>query len=257
MISGHQRSGTTLLQQLCDRHPEAVITPEFGAFINYGFKRRVYYRRIVSRWLATRNRALNSADIDKGFYAMRNGLLCLRYLLAIARHGGRRVDLEAIQDGYQALFPQARVRGDKYPDYIYTMERYAPLGGLTRLVIYRDCRDVTSSTLRKVRTDWSQLSFIEKMDTAEKVATRWVEAMQIMEQHKDSLYIIRYEDLVTDPTAELERLGAHLGLDPAGFPANWIKTSSVGKHQSGLTTEELDAVTEIAGPTMLQWNYTI
>jgi hypothetical protein len=151
---------------------------------------------------------------------------------------------------------ELRVVGDKLPGYALMMDRLAPLPQLLRLVIYRDCRDVTSSFLRKVRTDWKRQRWICYVDTAEKVAIRWVRAMEDLENRATDLHIIRYEELVADPRVVVERLAEWLQVDPGGFEPGMVSASSIGKHLQGLTKSELDDVLKVAGPTMERLNYS-
>lgn len=136
------------------------------------------------------------------------------------------------------------------------LDRLVPLPQLLRLVIYRDCRDVTSSFLRKVRTDWKRQRWAQYVDTAEKVALRWVRAIEDLENHAEDLYIIRYEELVADPRPVLDRLARWLEVDPGGFEPGMVSASSVGKYMQGLTTRELDDVLKVAGSTMKRLNYS-
>jgi hypothetical protein len=153
------------------------------------------------------------------------------------------------------IFGGARIVGDKYPGYIFQLDKLAVTEGLSCLIIYRDCRDVTSSSLKEARTTWRDQRFAKRFDTAGKAARQWVDAIESMERHIDQLHVIRYEDLVTAPIQELELLGKWLSVDPGGFPAHIIRDASVGKYKSGLSDNELAAVMEIAGPTMARLGY--
>ena len=124
-------------------------------------------------------------------------------------------------------------------------------------MIYRDCRDVTSSTLQRARTEWRKiLLFVRKLNTAEKVAHRWVLAIELMERNRDDLLVVSYEDLVSESEKSLGRISDWLGVDAAGFEIQRISSRSVGNYRHGLTAEELDTVMEIAGPTMSRLGYT-
>ena len=125
-------------------------------------------------------------------------------------------------------------------------------------MIYRDCRDVTSSHLKLARTSWSNQWWIRDQDTAEKVATLWVAALESMERHRDRIHIICYEDLVREPRRVLAALAEWVGFDPAAFPEttlNSVREDGIGKHRSGLSEQELEAVMNIAGPTMARLGY--
>jgi hypothetical protein len=77
----------------------------------------------------------------------------------------------------------------------------------------------------------------------------------MMERHRAWVYAVRYEDLVREPKRELAALAGRLGIDPDGFPANWLREDRVGKHMRGLTAEELASVMHIAGPTLERLGY--
>lgn len=154
------------------------------------------------------------------------------------------------------LFPETSVVGDKYPDYVFSLDNLANAEGLSSLVIYRDCRDVTSSTLQKARTEWRKMPlFVRKLNTAEKIARRWVLAIELMERNRDNLLVVSYENLVCESEKSLGRISDWLGVDPAGFEIQRISSRSVGNYRHGLTAEELATVMEIAGPTMSSLGY--
>ena len=124
-------------------------------------------------------------------------------------------------------------------------------------MIFRDSRDVASSTLHGYCTKWRGRSWTVSVDTAEKVAARWIRSIEIIERNRDKIHIIRYEDLIREPGAELERLGRWLRVDPC-LPVeevSRIRENSIGKYKTGLTREELDAVMKITGPVMEKLGY--
>jgi hypothetical protein len=105
------------------------------------------------------------------------------------------------------------------------------------------------------RTRWRNQPWVNTLDTPEKVARRWVSAIEIMEKNKDKIYTMRYENLVENPKKELQELGNWLKVDPSGFKLSLIKHHCLGKYKKGLTHEELKMVMEIAGPTMEKLGY--
>jgi hypothetical protein len=179
------------------------------------------------------------------------------HLLRLARQGRGQVTLSALVAAHK-YDSDTRVVGDKLPQYIFMMDRLVELTpGLCRLIIYRDCRDVTSSYLLMTRTKWSDRPWIHATDTAEKIARNWVHAIEIMERHVADLFVIRYEDLVGDPQSELRRLAEWLDVDPRGFNARRVSDSSVGKYRQGLTDRELDDVLQVAGPALKRLKYSL
>ncbi len=261
LVTGHQRSGTTLLSRLFSDHPELGMTNEFGNFLRVGSRYDVYTRRLLKRWggILIRGWPIVESFDTRGPYrsiVLQNNTLTLRYLGALQRRRPETVSAAVIDQILKELFPSAKVVGDKYPEYIFSLDELVADDDLGRLVIYRDCRDVTSSTLIRARTKWRRMPlFVRKVDTAEKVAHRWVRAIELMEEHRDRLFVVRYEDLVTEVTGPLQALAEWLDIDPGGFQAREISSRSIGKYKRGLTREELDTVMRIAGPTMERLGY--
>lgn len=79
--------------------------------------------------------------------------------------------------------------------------------------------------------------------------------------HAGRYEVVRYEDLVAEPEATLERVAAFLGLpspDPdACPPAEPIVTVSVGRHVSDLTDGERGLVEAATGSGMAAWGYEV
>ncbi len=261
IIAGHQRSGTSLLQVLCNHHRAIEITMEFGNFMRVGKSYAEYARHMIGRWSrrAKRAESISSTSFDRQWRTkLGNHAFFARYLVTVFRHRMRSgiIDRTCIEAALKCMFRKAQIVGDKYPDYVFRLDELAGMQGLLLLVIYRDCRDVVSSTLQKVRTDWRTMrQFVQAVDTAEKVARRWALAIDSMERHADQLHIMRYEDLVRNPKAVLASLGNWLCVDPDGFPSDWVKMTSIGKYKNGLSGEELATVMDIAGPAMARLGY--
>lgn len=265
LIGGRPRSGTTLLRDLCDAHPDITLTHEFGTFVALNEPYHVYRNRILRRWraqpilhcrtfrpLPTMSRSRRWAISTRGH------VFALRYLSKIRRCRPGRIDLSAVEATLREVFPGAGIVGDKMPEYVHLLDRLAPTSGLSSVMIYRDCRDVTSSHLKMARTSWRHQGWIRDQDTAEKVAKLWVAALESIERHRDRIYIIRYEDLVREPKRELAVLAEWLGVDPTGFPERSIRNvrdNNIGKYEDVLSEQELEVVMNIAGPTMARLGY--
>jgi len=78
-----------------------------------------------------------------------------------------------------------------------------------------------------------------------------------MERHSDSLYAIRYEDLIRQPERELEAMGKWLGVDLSGFPIHIVRNTSIGGYKKELSKEDLAIIHEIAGPALERLGYDI
>lgn len=253
LIVGHIRSGTTLLRNLCDSHPKIALTSELNYFSGlgktYGENSLILLNRL---WGKTINSRM-SLRWHVRYYAF---VVC--YLFKIGRYRKGLIDVAAIEATLQSIFPKASIVGDKTTNYLFLLDEFVAVSGLSFLIIFRDCRDVISSTLERVRTKWRKQPWAKKIDTAEKIAKRWVHCIEIMERHKDKIHIIRYEDLVQDPRRELEALAKWLEADATGFSEHVIRrisNSSIGKYKTGLTNEELKTVMKIAGTTMARLGY--
>ena len=258
IIAGRPRSGTTILQTLCDRHPEISMTNEFGSlmYVEQSFTRHALnmfkrLQRVQGKWAFDHAYYTNQPDE----LARLNKRFALNYLRQLRWQTWGKVTAVAIEATYRQLFPSAKVIGDKLPHYLLHMKTLTAQQNLKRLVIYRDCRDVTSSFLVQARTNWKDTDWVKNVDTAEKVATKWVRGIEIMEKYADKLIILQYEALMHEPQKELQRVSEAIGLDPAGFPTDMIDPGSIGKYHKGLSPEELETVLRVAGPTMERLGY--
>jgi hypothetical protein len=198
---------------------------------------------------------VQGSEEERWTLVLQSYVFVVQYLLELYRHRQGPIDVPTIEAVLRSIFPTSRIVGDKFPAYIFRIDNLVETDGLVRVIAYRDCRDVTSSILKMVRTEWRGRPFVRNINTAQKIAERWVHAIELMEHHADKLYIIRYEDMVQEPEQALKILGEWLRVDSNGFPTDMIHGVSVGKHKNGLSKEELAKVYEIAGPTMARLGY--
>jgi hypothetical protein len=235
---------------LCDGHPDMAITHEFRFF------------SALDRSYVAHARFL----LDDGVRRLRrNGLrvrwrlvLTTRYLWTLRRHHDRRrggITAAAVEATLRELFPNKRIVGDKTPLYVLQLDRLARVPELSLLIVLRDPRDVVSSTLERVRHGWG--AHWRNVNTADAVAQRWLRCVAAMEQHRERIRVIRYEELVQEPRRVFQALGEWLDVDPRGFQSDLIRGSSIGKYRTGLTRDEIDAVTQIAAPAMERLGYPL
>jgi hypothetical protein len=191
----------------------------------------------------------------KGVNILRGHVFAARYLFNIHKLNREIIDVPTIEAALRSIFAKTLIVGDKLPDYVFSLNELVETGGLSCLIIYRDCRDETSSVLEKTRTTWRNKMLVKDYNTTEKIARSWVLAIEQMERYKDNVHIVRYEDLVHNPERELFALGNWLGVDPAGFSTKMLQNTSIGKYKRALADEELTTVIEIAGPTMERLRY--
>ncbi len=159
IVTGHQRSGATLLVRLFNAHPHVRMTGEFGNFLEVGSPRGRYDRQLLKRWagIVLRPTPLAVSFAGRGPWrdvVFQNNRFVLEYLRRLHGTGGQVVTAAVIEQVLKELLPGAKIVGDKYPEYIWGLDTLVGVEGLSTLVIYRDCRDVTASTLEKVRGEW-------------------------------------------------------------------------------------------------------
>jgi hypothetical protein len=257
LVTGHQRSGTTILRILLNSHPEIGVTHEFANLKHLGRSRAFYSAYILRQTVAIGRKGLRFNLFRNEFTPLWKNLLFIgSYLWRIQRTSSRRIGFAGAESALHGLFPGRRWVGDKFPDYIWSLKYFAGSGKITCIVIYRDARDVVNSTLENVRTVWKNRSFVRAFDTPEKVAVRWVKSIELMDECAGKIVPVRYERLMSEPGAVAEDLGRALDVDPACFPVQILHRSSIGKHRAGLDPQSLAAVESIAGETLARLGYS-
>lgn len=254
VIAGHHRSGTTMLASLVNTHPKIAVTLELSQFMSLDriFPLHMYRLRNPQRHAYV---FPSSPTYPQLRWRLHNLYQTLLYAIRVFRGPLSKVQHHDILRSMHAMYPSASYVGDKYPDYIYEMQYLVTIPQMVGLVMYRDPRDVAASTLEAVDRHWKKHQWSHQLNTPAKVARRWMDAMNIASDLADRLYIIRYEDLVANPKAEMARLGEFLRLDPEQFDTSFVFDSSVGSYQQRLTAEQITEVEAIAGPMMSKYGY--
>lgn len=202
-VVGVDRSGTTLLRVMLDRHPDLAIPPESHFIPRMWVRRRRYGRR---GRIDDLEQFLDDLAGDSYFREWGLSVDAVRQELRHAARPDFAVVLDAIFRAYARTCGKPRW-GDKTPDYI----KHLPLLGLlfpsARFIhMVRDGRDVALSMLDLHRLH--RHSATVGLIWARRVRRGRVEG----ERLGPSRYIeIRYEDLVREPEAELIRICAFLG----------------------------------------------
>jgi len=256
IVGGMPRSGTTMLKNLFNTHPDVCVTGEFKNFNRLGLnyfqhlrhvRRNRWHNRIIPFQVSGQYRNLGSSAWNLQFIA--------RYVLALLPHAHKPIDIETVRRVLHQLFPDKAIVGDKYPRYWMQLDCFTQISGVYPVMIYRDCRDVVQSTLRMVRGQWAGKQFTTSIDTPEKIATSWVECIAALERNADKIFSIRYETLVCEPDGILQDLGKWLDIDPYLFTRELIHAASIGKYRGTLTFEQITQIETIAGATMERLGY--
>jgi hypothetical protein len=261
VISGHQRSGTTMLRGLCDSHPQMRVANEFGCFADLGLPWRQAAAARLAQWRLVNGRWAFDADFNNDPRRhRRNFTFTTRYLWQLARAGERNVGVTGIAAALQQQWPEMPVVGDKLPQYMPLLSEILPHEAVKVLLIHRDARDVTSSFLEKVRTVWKERPWAPAVDTAEKIARNWVAHMKLTRQLQEQfppykIHVMQYENLVRDAESSITALAQWLDLPAAGFRQQRVHAKSIGKYRQGLTATEISQVMRITEATMADWGY--
>ncbi len=205
-IVGNERSGTTMLAGLLDRHSEVAIPPE--THFLYGLNRRL--RRIAEtqsnheqlieevyaaeHWAAKRmlDMGLDKADLLERFK---------RY------PAERRYLLRAALEQYATERDKQRI-GEKSPHhllYVPTLVRWYPQARIVCIV--RDGRDVALS-LR--RAPWTHDSLARHSLAWRRLVKT---GLDFEKKYPANLLRVCFEDLVREPERELRRIDAFAGLE--------------------------------------------
>jgi hypothetical protein len=257
IICGHERSGTTLLRNLCNAHPEISITMEFGNFLHLGKSIEDYVKYIEQRQKSNRHRSFLVQGKNENRWAERfkSKRFVKRYLNEVKSMGRIQIGSEEVEISLKKIFSTSKIVGDKYPHYIQHLAELIKYSALKIIVIYRDPRAVVSSTLKKARGDWKEMSFVKNLDTAEKIAKRWADSIIQMEVFKDKIHIIRYEQLIHAPDSEIEKLATLLGVEKSGFPLKMIGDRGADKYKEYLTCKELNSIFDITLKLLKKYEY--
>jgi hypothetical protein len=181
-------------------------------------------------------------------------MFLLGYLMALLPGIRGPIGALQVERALRRLFRGPDLVGDKYPAYVFQLPALVH-HRFQIVVVQRDARDVVHSYLKRVRTGWKDKPLARRLNTAERVSQNWLRAESIMEIHADEILLVRYENLVQQPQAELDRLSSWLGVERAGFESGMIRTDRIGQHRHGLTKQELEDVMRVAGPTLERLGY--
>jgi len=256
LVSGCVRSGTTVLQQILNSHPDVGLTNELQSCLGLGQRMTLAHLRwVMRRGLRRRNHEHVFSQDETGAFRTANVRSTLRLLGRMGRGWHRQITPAVVRDAYRAVYPEARIVGDKSPTYVFRLDQLLR-DGVRCLVIYRDCRDVVVSARRAAQTFWRGMPHVRHFDTVAKIAQRWTTEVEMMERHRGGLLALQYEALVERPGPELKRIAHWLDIDPGGLPVELVQRASVGRHASELSDDDRARIRSIAGPAMSRLGYS-
>jgi hypothetical protein len=233
-IVGSERSGTTLLATLIDRHPEIAVPPETHFFVN------------------TRKRSFDPYPEGKRADLMKNVTEGRRMKEAgipvselSARFSQYPADLRHLFQAALETYAQThnkRICAEKTPSHLFHVNRILECYPKARFIyIFRDGRDVVASLLKM---PW------RKNDSERRLIDYWTRCMELGFEYDNRLpdqwLNIQYETLVQNPEATLGRVMRFIGLEfvpsqlvPADPAAIESPRKKVWWHMA--VTKEIDA----------------
>ena len=225
-ICGHQRSGTTLLQNLLDGHPRVLLLPSEGtyftsfAYVARGAPSELAMDRFASEWIArlvdpnfephfrlgksdsSRNPAVDFARALFGWHA------ALR-----TRVEPRLAPLLAVAAAFKttaAPHSAPSIWVDKTPQNERYAARFAPLGRARFIQLVRDPRATFASLAQIYRSGESEP--FDAAEHARAIGRSLRLAIVNARRLADRYLVVRYEDLIARPAEEIERVRRFLDI---------------------------------------------
>jgi O-antigen/teichoic acid export membrane protein len=203
-IVGAPRSGTTLLASILSRHSEIAVPPETSFFL------RTYAKRFWFNCWNRNDKNKRERMVDLLFTNTRFldlGLTKDQVLNEFKKYPiGYDFLFRASLQAFATMHGKTRVV-EKTPDHIENMDtilKWYPNAKI--ILIIRDGRDVVGSLMRIA---WTHKNM-------ERHAAYWAwcarTAMRFAKQYPDKIFLIRFEDLISEPIKTVQGLCIFLGI---------------------------------------------
>ncbi|VVT06242.1 Sulfotransferase family protein [Marinobacter salarius] len=256
-ILGNPRSGTSLFRLMLNNHPEIVVPPECGfaewLYEEFGGEEmsESTYRQFLLKVFKTRKFETWELNFDEILYSIKT-----------SKPSNYQELVREIYRGYARKFGKdSAYFGDKNNYYINNVEKLEKIfPNCKKIFIVRDGRDVACSYLELEHKNIDSIYSPNLTKDVTKIAREWCKSVAIMTSWTSGGAIsIRYEDLVLDPNATLQKVCEFLNVaysenmldyyknndEPEEFKA-WkgktfepIEGSSVGRYKRELSLEQL------------------
>jgi len=257
MITGNPRSGTTMLRNFIDSHPDCKITNEFNNFKSTDLPYYAYIKDIIKIARINSYRSFFYSNFQKTSKKtkIKSYLFVLNYILNILLIHPKRVDSQVIGQCLRKIFPSNKIVGDKMPSYLQQLPKFVKEKKLKIIVIYRDCRDVVNSTIRvsKSSSNWKNI----KIGNIEGITQKWINGIEVMEKYSNTIHIIRYENFIKHLDHETHRISKFLNIAHDEFDKTIIRSNSINRHKKDLliNDEDFNRILQIAQPAMSKLGY--
>ncbi|MEG5211554.1 MULTISPECIES: sulfotransferase [unclassified Microcoleus] len=214
-ILGAERSGTTLLRLMLTAHPAICIPPESLFFVALESKYGA-----VSDLLPQIEDFLNDL-YNNDFHRFGEWNVDRQLLLNNLTNNQQLSYQRAVSTVYQTyrqqFDPTASIWGDKNPFHIYQLgkiRRYFP--GVKVILIVRDFRACYSSVKKLVAKEQERGEVWPGIKTVAGLTHQWNQVVKIIDKYHqkwEQFYLVSYEDLVREPSAQLAEICKWLGVD--------------------------------------------
>lgn len=272
-VVGMPRSGTTLLSAMLSAHPDIHVTPE------------THFFRLFCRSAKQAQRSLSPTEFRQLWedYRASWGFKDLQFDEAALEAICERVEAAEPKTAggiFRAVLDHVREEagtaliGEKTPDHIFHWQAIRAVYPDARFIfILRDPRAVSQSLRTTPFNKGGGLWH----------ANRWRRAVAAFREMEAVLgprvvTLVRFEDLVTDPTIQMERLCTFLGVDFDPALGNWqghdlglfdpgretwktntnnpLQAAAAEKWRQAITNEEAWLIGRAAGPELSAFSYS-
>ncbi len=214
-VIGAERSGTTLLRLMLTAHPDICIPPESLFFVALESK----YGAVKD--LLPQIEEFSNDLYNNNFHRFGEWNVDRSLLLDNLINNQQLSYVQAVETVYQTYRQQfdrtASIWGDKNPFHIYQLgkiKRYFP--GVKVILIVRDFRACYSSVKKLVAKEQERGEVWPGIKTIAGLTHQWNQVVKIIEKYHqkwEQFYLVSYEDLVREPSAQLAKICAWLGID--------------------------------------------
>ncbi|MBM7623039.1 sulfotransferase [Sporohalobacter salinus] len=271
-IIGCGRSGTTLLRSILNAHSDISIPPEFVALAELikTYKNFNYIswndllNMIISVFKSTPHFSIWKVELSEIYEQLLDLEQKERTLAKI---------IDTIYNNFlQHNFSQAKIWGDKTPLNTLNIELIDEVFPDAKYIhLIRNGKDVVSSYLNSTKY----------VNSVERACARWnkhvSKGLEFKEsQNKDEYLEVYYEDLVTNPSQEVEKICNLIGVEFNSTMLNYhdqlsklddtkaeqhknlhkdINTDSIGKWEKGLNSFQKEKVDKLLTKNLRRLNY--
>jgi hypothetical protein len=288
-LCGHPKSGTTLLRSLLDSHPQLVVFPDETFFLR-GFLQEADHLKLKQKVSLALRYLLRFFEVHENHPAALMDLpenerryaayveMCKAFDVQISaedgcRHEGDFLSAAILAFGqvYGALTDDAKYWVEKSTyNEMFAEQIFGWWPQAKCIQITREPRDIFASYRRK-----------HKSLVPETFAYRWRKSTEtgLNNQNRfgeDQYLILRYEDLVQEPEAQIEKLTQFLSIRddavlrvPSRNGVPWegnsmfadkfshISTKPLGRWESELSPQDVQIIEKMAGNQMQACGYPL